>query len=252
MIPHSNSSLPFFSYINDTIHVDYSRYPSVYTPTVSQFLEVPAGTYTVFLEPEDESIIEVRIHGVVIAIRDGNQAQLKVILLSYIPFGASDWRATTATPELLNLFMDPLFTESDWNDYKAGGTYSITDHVWLLRKDFNVDTVPQSLGLYYQLQEGMVVYLNGHLVFTVDMKEDLSMQSVSNSQSGTLKIGRAVLTSSWLVENGRNVIAIATTSSSLSSSLQISLFSIATPLSIITREIQVSSSAVFSVSISYP
>ena len=115
-----------------------------------------------------------------------------------------------------------------------------------------METVPQSLGLYYQLQEGMIVYLNGHLVFTVDMKESLSMQSLSNSQSGKLKIGRAVLTSSWLVENGRNVIAIATTSSSLSSSLQISLFSIATPLSIITREIQVSSSTVSSVSISHP
>lgn len=59
MISHSNSSIPFFSLINNTIHVDYSKYPSVYTPTVSQFLEVPAGTYTVSLEPEDECIVEV-------------------------------------------------------------------------------------------------------------------------------------------------------------------------------------------------
>ena len=112
MISHSNSSIPFFSLINNTIHVDYSKYPSVYTPTVSQFLEVPAGTYTVSLEPEDECIVEVRIHGVVIAVRDGNQAQLKFTLMSYIPFGASDWRATTATSDLLvSLWIQTLLNQ---------------------------------------------------------------------------------------------------------------------------------------------
>lgn len=248
-IPRSNSSIPFFSIMNGTIMANYSKYPFVYTPTVSQFLEIISDTYIISFDPDDECIVEVLVHGVTIAVRERNQSQLKFTLFSHIPFRSTGWRAITATPEIINVFMDPDFDVSNWDKYTAGEAYTVTDRVWLLRRQFIVGSIPQGLGLYYQLQEGMLVYINGHLVFSVDMNDDLSMESTSNSRSPKLKIGRAVLTSSWLVEGTWNIIAIAATSSSSSSSIQISLFSLVSSLSVISRSIIVSSSTVELVSL---
>lgn len=242
-VPASNVSLPRFWLSGGVLRVSYTDYPNAFSPVVSQFLELPINNYAVSLSPEDQSTVEVRVHGVQIASCDEFHSDLAFDLGSFVPFRSSSWRVALATNSSLPRFMFPQFNDSDWSSY-TGGEWIYTDRkVWLLRTSFFAQATPAGLGLYYQLQEGMRVYLNGHEVFSVNAPETMTVRSRSRVSS-TMRAERAVLSSLWLLPNALNTLAIAVTSSSPSSRLQLSLFPVSSPLSAIRPETTASSSFV--------
>lgn len=236
-------SLPRFQLFAGVLNVSYTEYPNAFSPVVSQFLELPANHYTISFSPEDQSRIEVRVHGVQIAFCDEFHSELSFDLRSFVPFRSSSWRVALATNSSLPRFMLPQFNDSDWSSYTGGEWIRTNGKVWLLRTSFFASATPAALGLYYQLQEGMRVYLNGHEVFSVNAPESMTVRARSKV-SVAMRAERAVLSSLWLLPNAPNTLAIAVTSSYPKSRLQLSLFPVSSPLSAIRLETTTSSSFV--------
>ena len=229
-LPHSNATLPKVSYTNSTISLAYNVFPPVYTLVSSQYLQVPAKTYTLELDPTYEMEVTIRQHGLVIATNkfDHGSTTLEFTCNVIIPTDSWKWKIAPATMPILQRFMLPSFNDSKWSDYLSGTSIQTDKRVWLLRHRFNLQKIPSALGLYFEMQEGMTIYLNNRRVFVYNVNSTITtITDTAMTYHEMRKRGRAVLGSVWLHE-GWNVLAIACTSSTQRSSVVFSLFSLLT------------------------
>ena len=228
-------SLPRFGLSGGILRVSFIDYPNAFSPVVSQFLELPANNYAISFLPENQLVVEVRVHGIQIASCNEFHSDLSFDLRSFVPFRSSSWRVALANETSLAHFMLPQFDDSDWTSYTGGEWIQTNGQVWLLRTSFVAAEIPAGLGLYYQLQAGMRVYLNGHEVFSMNIPDTMTVRAHSKLYSA-LRAERAVLSSLWLRSGVLNVLAVAVTSLTPQSRLQLSLFAVSSPLSAIRPE----------------
>ena len=229
-LPYSNTLLPTIHYNNASLFLTYDLYSNVHTLTSSQFLQVPEGTYSIELDPSYDVELNVLQHGLLLATTrsDTNATLLKFTCNIVLPSNSFSWKTALATDYSLRRFMLPSFNATQWDNYCGGDQIRTDGKVWLLRQRVTLTTVPSAMGLYFELQEGMTIYINSKQVFCYNVEDCISTVSdVTNYHKDGKQRGRAILGAGVLKE-GANWIAVACTSSGSHSSIVVSLFSLMT------------------------
>ena len=228
-LPYSNTLLPTIHYDNASLFLTYDLYPNVHTLTSSQYLQVPAGNYSIELDPFYEVELSVLQHGLLLAttLYDTNATLLEFTCNIVLPSNSQAWKTAPATDSTLRRFMQSTFNASQWDTYRGGDQVRTDGQVWLLRQRVTLKTVPSAMGLYFELQEGMTMYINSKQVFCHNVDGCItSVKDVASHHQDGKQRGKAIL-GAGVFREGTNWIAVACTSSGSYSSVVLSLFSLA-------------------------